>query len=422
MRGAKYLSQNCTALTPGPSPAKRARGGATASYIAHRIVWRTGSVFALLLTLTACQGPLQPFQRDSVQNVSRLFHSRPTVQSAGFAEVVDCPLGPPGMENGVPLPYAPASPWSPPGIAQPWPLDEYVRDGGDANLPAAASTNHEVRGLEMEDTVAHFDTIDGRTLVEPSNRVHLYAPRFGAVRQVVGLVQAENRDISSGIGAPTQVVLREETQRTGASTQREQALRNTGNRQLVQYRQRQGERVYSASLLAHGFQDLYLPFENLAVLRTGQYVQNEMAILIKGAQAAQVWSIEQMVQVVLDNRAAAGVTRNQQAEVVYTVKQPPANPKLRLIKVASTQFAQPGETVDFTLRFDNVGNQPIGNVTLLDNLSSRLEYVPDSAQCSVPAEFFSRENETGSLVLRWEITQPLEPGQGGVIRFTCRVR
>ena len=56
---------------------------------------------------------------------------------------------------------------------------------------------------------------------------------------------------------------------------------------------------------------------------------------------------------------------------------PPGNPRLRLVKVASTPFAKPGEEVDFTLRFDNVGNQPIGNVTILDSLSTRLEYVPE---------------------------------------------
>ena len=38
-----------------------------------------------------------------------------------------------------------------------------------------------------------------------------------------------------------------------------------------------------------------------------------------------------------------------------------------------TQFANPGDEVDFTLRFDNVGNQPIGNVTIVDDLTGRLE-------------------------------------------------
>ena len=42
--------------------------------------------------------------------------------------------------------------------------------------------------------------------------------------------------------------------------------------------------------------------------------------------------------------------------------------------------------------------------------------------CSVKADFFAEENEGESLVLRWEIIDPLEVGQGGIIRFQCRVR
>jgi uncharacterized repeat protein (TIGR01451 family) len=107
---------------------------------------------------------------------------------------------------------------------------------------------------------------------------------------------------------------------------------------------------------------------------------------------------------------------------VYTFSQPPANPKLRVIKVASTQMAQPGEMVAFTIRFDNIGNQTIRNVAILDNLSSRMEYLPATAQSSVEAQFVAQPNEGGSTVLRWQLAKPLEPGKGGVVRFTCRVR
>ena len=84
--------------------------------------------------------------------------------------------------------------------------------------------------------------------------------------------------------------------------------------------------------------------------------------------------------------------------------------------------ARTGEIVDFTIRFDNVGDQPLGNITVVDNLTTRLEYVVDSANCSVQANFLTQENDGESLVLRWEITDPLEVGQGGIIRFKCRVR
>ena len=64
----------------------------------------------------------------------------------------------------------------------------------------------------------------------------------------------------------------------------------------------------------------------------------------------------------------------------------------------------------------------MGNVTIVDNLTTRLEFVPGTAQSSMNASFSTQPNEVGSLVLRWEITNPIEAGQGGVIRFQCRVR
>ena len=79
-------------------------------------------------------------------------------------------------------------------------------------------------------------------------------------------------------------------------------------------------------------------------------------------------------------------TGTEKAAAVYTLR-PPDNPRLRIVKVASTAFAEPGDEVDFTIRFDNVGDQTIHNVAILDSLSTRLEYIPDSAQCSRKAQF-----------------------------------
>ena len=64
----------------------------------------------------------------------------------------------------------------------------------------------------------------------------------------------------------------------------------------------------------------------------------------------------------------------------------------------------------------------MGNVTIIDNLTPRLELVPDSSSCNLKHDFLTQVNEKESLLLRWEIVDPLEPGQGGVIRFKCLVR
>ena len=83
-----------------------------------------------------------------------------------------------------------------------------------------------------------------------------------------------------------------------------------------------------------------------------------------------------------------------------------------MVKVASTSFAEPGDEVDFTIRFDNVGDQTIHNVAILDSLSTRLEYIPNSAQCSLKAQFSTQPNEGESLVVRCQLSDPLKPATG----------
>ncbi len=332
------------------------------------------------------------------------------------------PMDPAGMSQGVPSAQAPTGPWAPPGISQPWPQDEYLRDGGDRGLPAEVGEAWEVLGLELEDTIAHYDTVDGQTMVEPSNRVHIYSPRFGAVRHVSTLVSNKQANKSVGMHLPTALARPTTLQIVTSSKQNVQAQGQIAAKPPVVFRSRQGDGVVSTTNKPQAFQDKLLPFENLQLIRMGTMDSAEMAQLAQGTNAAIAWSHNQAVQVILDLKGAMEEVSDQKLTSVFTVEQPPGKSRLRVVKVASTQFAEPGDEVAFTIRFDNVGTQPVGNVTLIDNLTTRLEYIADSAQCSVEAEVSTQPNEGDSLVIRCEIAAPLEAGQGGILRFRCRVR
>lgn len=332
------------------------------------------------------------------------------------------PPGPAGDVNWAPLPYMAGTPLAPVTAVQPWPSEEYLRDGGDGGSAADVTVQREVRGLDAEDTIAAFDTPAGNTLLQPSNRVYLYSPRFCSVRQVVNLGQSEQMDRFSGMAVRQTVGQQEARNGATQSTQNQAALGNIARDQLTQLRMREGEGAISANVGPMQFRKRFQAFENFTLIRAGRMDMTEMAMLAKHAANAVVWSKESGVQVTLNGQNATAVTKNQNVEVIYTVDEPPACPRLRVVKVASTPFANPGELVSFTIRFDNVGNQTLSKVTLLDNLTPRLEYVPDSAQSSVPATFTTKENEGGSLVLRWEAKEPIKPGDGGIVRFNCRVR
>lgn len=301
------------------------------------------------------------------------------------------------------------------------PADEYLCDGGDFGLPAAVRRDWQMDGLEQEDTIAHYDTVDGRTIITPSNRVCIYAPRFGVVRRVVDLHEYARFDMAGGFEQQMLLARIDESEEVATSLNQLEPIINRAERppSLLGERQQLGELAREDRLVEYdGALSLYA---DLSIIRAGTVSNDEAALVAEAVQAAITWSSDQAAQITLDSRRAQAEVSLKQPGVVYHQDQP-NKPKLRLVKLASTGSARPGEEVEFTLRFDNIGNRVIGNVTIVDNLTTRLEYVPDSAKASVDANFTAIPNENGSMVIRWEITDPVEAGQGGILQFKCKVR
>lgn len=305
--------------------------------------------------------------------------------------------------------------------AYPHPADEYVCDGGDQGVRVRVASDFHIDGLDPEDTVAHYDTLDGQTVVEPTNRVCVYSPRFAAVRKVGPVILSEQYTQLAGAHNPTPPVDQDTVDMANTTLQQLPALGDIGTKKVTLLREREPVAALINELSPRAFQNRYKAYENYEVIRTGIAQQDEKAYLAQKYLAAIVWSKEVGPQVTIENLHAQLVTKDQSAQLTYTVDLP-GNPKLRVFKVASTDIAQPGEVIDFTIRYDNTGNQKIGNVTIVDSLTTRLEYVPNSAQSSQKANFSTKVNDADSLVLRWEIVSALEPGDGGVLRFQCRVR
>ena len=385
-------------------------------------LWRLFVVAMGTLILCACRGPMQtaatapPCPAPNNPAPNGPFPNGPFPNGSALpCPAQACPVGMMVEPNVMAsIPHS--------GNCRAWANDEFLVDGGDLDPPVRVRPDWEVLGLTPEETVAHFDTLDGHTIVEPSNRVCIYAPRFCAVRKVVGVVQNEQTDRLGDVNKPVKLVRCDEVQEPISSKQQIQPVRKANARPPLAFLSKQGDGAISSNVGAKAFQDAFQPYENIEVIRTGLTKLSESAWLAQGVDAAITWSDVQAVQIILDRKTAQTDVGVQDAQATYTVDQPPANPKLRLIKIASTKTARPGETVDFTLRFDNVGNQLIGNVTVIDNLTTRLEYVADSAQCNLAADFIVKKNGVGSDILRWELKDPLAKAAGGIIRFKCRVR
>ena len=311
--------------------------------------------------------------------------------------------------------------WKPPGIAMPWPEEEFLFDGGDTAPGVVVRQDWRVDGLNLEDTVAHFDTLDGRTLVTPSNRVCLYAPRFASVRRVDNVLAGEQHERAGRASQNLALVRFDERVPVGQHMQPTQPIGEVGTKRVTIYEQKdRGLRVEQV-LMPIAIQDRLKPYENFLYVKLGVIEAAEKPFIAKAAQAAIVWTKDQAVQVILERQHAQAEVSIQRPQIEYRVDLP-NNPRLLLCKIASEPTAAPGEEVEFTIRFDNTGDVVIGNVTLIDSLTTRLQYVPNSAQSSVKANFSSTANEGDSTTLRWEIVDPLKPGDGGLVRFKTIVR
>jgi uncharacterized repeat protein (TIGR01451 family) len=301
------------------------------------------------------------------------------------------------------------------------PYDEYICDGGDNAPGVEVRRDWSVHGLGQEDTIVHFDTLKGDTEWTASNKVCLYAPRFGAVRQVTGIIVNDQADRLADARKRVPPIVDEDLRIVSDMNQPRQPITGLAIKQTQAVHDRnQGLTAETTNGPRQVFLDL-LPYEQLDLISKGVLSNNDKPLLAQSAANAIVWTEKQAVQVVLDGKLPLESKLN--AEIGETVMYDLAGkPKMRIIKIADKSEAHPGDIVSFTLRFDNVGDQKVGNVTIIDNLTTRLEYIEGSQECSHQAVFQADLNEGETAILRWEIKDPMRVLEGGIIRFKCRVR
>ena len=142
---------------------------------------------------------------------------------------------PPSYAGPPPLPVMLATPWSPPGIRGSWPEDEYIFDGGDHDGGVKVRNDWKLDGLDEEDTIIHYDTVDGRTIVKPSNRVCIYSPRFAAVRKVT-LAYGDNQLVrAGGVDMPVGPKRQDEVLPVSTTVQPVQPVAQIGDRSPITF-------------------------------------------------------------------------------------------------------------------------------------------------------------------------------------------
>ncbi|MCA9114263.1 MAG: DUF11 domain-containing protein, partial [Planctomycetaceae bacterium] len=163
-------------------------------------------------------------------------------------------------------------------------------------------------------------------------------------------------------------------------------------------------------------------FQDLSFYRTGQMLRTEEARLSAGMQAAVSWSRDLYPVITASLNKAQQVEARFREQELVGVEDKSKPGKLRIVKLADRQTAAPGDVITFTIRYDNLGDREVAGINIVDNLTPRLEYVADSGTSDRAGRLVVEENGEGSLVLTFEIEDPLPGNKGGVVTFQARVR
>jgi uncharacterized repeat protein (TIGR01451 family) len=252
-----------------------------------------------------------------------------------------------------------------------YPEEECLKDGGDAPPKAGFGPDGKLGGLDPKDTIAEYVDGCGVRRLAISNRVCVCVPRYVVLRTEVQPSSYERMIGPNHAKLPQPPLLVEARVPSLVKEQVEgpEVLKNRERPQVMQ------EAI--------------------------------------GPVIFEQWLSTALIIGEIGPKVVVGTSRKQC---------PLPCPPLLLCKSVDTTCANIGDVVTFTLRYTNPGPTPISNVVVNDSLTGRLEYVPGSAKSDRDATFTTQENEAGSVILRWETSGRLLPGQVGVITFQAKIR
>ncbi|MEX2288634.1 MAG: isopeptide-forming domain-containing fimbrial protein [Planctomycetaceae bacterium] len=299
--------------------------------------------------------------------------------------------------------------------------DEYLFDGGDRQDPY--HYEGELRaGLDSEDAVVEYADEFGKERVKPTNRVAVYAPRFGAVR-IISSPEADT-NISQLAGAkgtaPGATLLADVGTVQHASREYADGVRMRSRASEFGSDALAVDIAQRTALFSHT--KLNNVFENLTFVKSGQLLQSEQARLAYGIQAAREWSQNRYPVMMAETEGSQTLEAWSRPLGMVGTEDNRTPGDLRIVKLADKKIVQPGDEITFTIRYDNIGDRELREIRIIDNLTPRLEYIVDSATSDRAGQLIVADNQEGSVILTFELTKPLLGKQGGVVTFKARVR
>lgn len=324
----------------------------------------------------------------------------------------------------------PTRPTSPPGVDFRSLLNndltnnfEYICDGGDRRPKVGWTTGGEVVNIDPEDTIAEYRPQVGGKRLAVSNRVCLFSPRYVEVRILQGSEgydaavnpEAVARDAGPIVALGRHPQLEKKAYRSAGQLIERTILRGLAGTQWS------GDLV-EVRVLA-GYKETLGWAVVVGLFGSHHVTGTEQAQIQARVQFADDVTLDLMPQIVGMAAGTGEVFAYWTTREIRAVEiQPECPDLLKLEKTADRAAAKVGEEVLFAIRYTNTGKHPISHIAVTDSLTTRFEYIEESADSDREANFIATSNEAGSMTLRWEIKDPLPPGESGHLRFKARVR
>jgi uncharacterized repeat protein (TIGR01451 family) len=308
-----------------------------------------------------------------------------------------------------------------------WPTDRVWVPGLD--------NENQLQGLRPEDTIAEYTDSSGRRSIAYSNRVCLCVPRFGVLRHETPLSEYGTLVGPNETQAAKRYQQLQDRTPPGQAQQKERLLAVQSRKKPSGMENQEGLiRLTLVKVLdaEHVYQG---PVDLLGTNALVKLTEVERALVARQMELALELSVQKHLAGThnVTGLLVVGRIENGPELVTATVEtrdltslcqeRPHALDRpLVLIKWCDRHTAKVGDVVTFFLRYSNLGGKPMTDIAVNDSLTTRLEYIPGSAQSSRAAVFTTQENDAGSVILRWEVVGKLLPGESGTVRFQARIR
>ena len=300
--------------------------------------------------------------------------------------------------------------------------DEYLADGGDRRLPVHYFGGSR-QGFDTEDTIAEYSDHNGKSHVRASNRVAVYAPRFGSVRVVEGansgirVNHAVKTTEFSAVGSlERQDGIQESIKEEGfaALGSRRRADGTDAFQKAIHSRTRtraQGNDKVDQSLQAESING-----RQILAREQGAGFHQELA-------NSAVWSRDLFPKLSgTTSQATEARTRVTAQSAIGIDDERARKSEIHIVKLADRETAEAGDRIRFTIRFINTGDYDLHDVRVVDNLTPRLEFIKDSVQTDREGNVITEPNGEGSEILTFVFHDALPAHESGTIEFDVRVK